>query len=341
MEEEKKQIYLKLIEAGVTKTFLKENEQFVFEKKLGYKCSKYLSYPMIAELYYEAGYSDDILEGARMYQIFNNALFKIERRLNVFNVDQLIEFFSEDGLKNRRKYIKSMADKNFLDHVGIQILNLPRAIETKLKRTNFSNLSDLVESDSFDLKAVLCENDFKCLNIKMKEAGINFRDSYFMEKKVEDLTDEEKRSLSVKTLFSSNSYISRSLIRANVNTIDDILKLSYNDLIKIKGIGDSSIQKIEKYLNALGFHLREEKCKPKKTVSKVDNSFNSVEILKNKIASKKDIIEEKKDLLLEYRDLLDEYSSLKVEEEILDYQIQCVKDKLSELQIRGKKYERR
>lgn len=422
-DEKQRQIYLRLIEAGVTKSLLKENEEFVLRKRIGYQEFNELTFPTIAQLYYEAGYSEKLLASSRMSQIFCKAVFKIDSMLEKYSLEKLIQYFTINSLEDKKKYIKYLCDNKSLNELSINFLNLPIRLEHKLNKYGFFNLDDLVNAESYSVKKVLKSSEFSELKNKLKELGLNFKGALLLEKKIEELTDEEKKNinisdlfkrrtiyvlqknyvytigdllkmsysklytlsylgksslyeimeklhllgyklmdeeefiysnkdnlsfnqeikkltedekkgLTVRTIFSSG--ISRLLVDASIYTIEDLLKIDCKDLIKFKGFGAVKIKELIRIINNLGFHLKGEEEFLDITFN--NQSFESIDSLNEEIKDLYNMIEDKCQILLEYRQLLEEYKKVKIEEEILDYQLDCVVKELNNLRNRGKKY---
>lgn len=425
-DEKYKQVYLKLIKSGVTKYLLTPKEEFVFEKKLGYQEDSELTVSKISQLYYEAGHSKNVLASSRISQIFYEAVFKVEYMLKKYSIEQLIQYFSINSLEYRKEYIKTLYYNSSLKEIPIIFLNLSIRIEHKLNKSGFSNLNDLVNAESYDIKKVLNNTEFEELKTKLKELDLNLKGASLLEKSIEELTDDEKQSINISDLFRSNtinalhkngiytirdilklSYsklytlsfltkssineimeklnsfgyklvgeeefiylgktkfsfdrnikkltetekrnlsvraiyttgISRILMIYSINTIDELLKLSCKELIEMKGLGIVSIRQIIKKLNDLGFHLYDEE-------NYLENNNDNIELesdesLNEIILSQEAIIKDKNNLLLEYRKLLEEYKKVKTEEEILNYQIDYVRNELNKLKNGGKKYEKK
>lgn len=422
--EEQRQIYLKLIEKGVTKEFLSEDEEFIIKKRFGYQETNFLKFDEIRKQYNENSRFKDKLSLYSIREKFNSSLIKIKYRLDKFGYDQLIYFFSTDGLKHRKNYINNMSNNNSLDQVRVSFLGLEISLERKLCKAGYNDLNSIICSSENELRRLLYDNDYKILKNKLDELGIFFKNISLNNRKFHELTESEKMSLSVNELFSlkiSNclhrinvnnlrellnlnyyqlciirnlgkksideiinkihglgykisgdedhlfwneksftsrefdkftlterknikvrclfpTIISQNLENASINTIGDILERDCKELVSINNIGFKSVQKILKKINKLGFHIKGEE----EFTDSLDDDrkiYETVPSLKN-INLSKEINDAKSDIFLNYRDLLEQYRNLKIEQGVLDYQIECVTKELDNIQIRGKKYEK-
>lgn len=65
------------------------------------------------------------------------------------------------------------------------------------------------------------------------------------------------KTMSINNTVLSNS-TKKTLVNNEINTIDDLLKNSPKDLLRIKGVGEKKIIEISEYLKQLGLELKED-----------------------------------------------------------------------------------
>ena len=244
-----------------------------------------------------------------------NLLFKDELLNN--NLNENNKVLQIEALKEKIKEEK---------YIEINVLDLKFSTNASkcLLENNIKTLYDLILIPEYLLKKVEGLN-IKQINEKLDLLGITNvdRDKLVYENYLEKVNEKKFNQITVEQLcFSARTYY--SLKRGKINTLEDILKLTESELMKINNFGKKNFEEVSKKIGRFGLTVKNysQKSKVLKQIFNNDEFLNRDE--KNKIIVDNETLE----LLNELSQLLKEHRALSVELSYLDNEIKNVFEKV-------------
>lgn len=152
--------------------------------------------------------------------------------------------------KEKEKKLNTSVDK----------LNIGYASQILLKKNNINTLGNIIETDIDKLKKILVKtysdyDPFKTLSCVVHMYDLTLKDEF------KDLNINDKIALTSISTLNIDDNIKNTLNRnGKVYILGELLKLSYNDIMKIKDMDRTSFIKLKKCLNKFGIKIKDEEC---------------------------------------------------------------------------------
>ena len=187
-----------------------------------------------------------------LLNITKNELFNLNKA-NSLIINKMINeihelglvFIDELSIEDQKEILKR-------DPLNIKVERMfSKKISNQLIYNNIYTINDLTKTNERDLLNIrnFGKRKIEIINNKLSELGFNFNNT---------IEDNNTNIGDCKIFYLFPDSISNALIRSNINTVNDLINKSENNLLTINGIGETKIKIIKDKLRELNLSLLED-----------------------------------------------------------------------------------
>ena len=214
--------------------------------------------------------------------------YNVLKRNNIGNVEDLINLTNEDLSKLRNMGEKSEKEiKNKLDSMGLQLGS--KALLDKSLDINLCDWEKLKKFFRYNEKE---EKQEIAIAIKKGKTNYYLLNNNLLDEINENNTDNIRKQLIGISELKLSVRANNALKHNNIETLDDLLNLTDEDLSKFKNLGQNTHKEIVDKLDSMGLKLKKEEKEPEsilpleEKILKISTKNNHQDIVKLRLSGK-------------------------------------------------------